>query len=370
MSVKQFLAPIERTYGVPISVVSDQEKARLANVETVIPKSLIGNSDHEVINSWLGEFADVPSTFRAYRKEVTRYLHWAHEIVGKGLADLNRGDIEAYRNFMRNPPSDLLGSRNGTHAEGTWKPFESAVSPSSQRYALVVLGSLHSYLVDGGYAIANPIALIRRKGPRSEPDREKTIDRNSINRLLEYLRLEANAAYQRDESLERQLFVCTWLFETGCRRDELAHAQLSDVYPSPAGGLRWQVFGKGGTDAWIPLRDGAIKALFRYHSLSSHKPAEMPILKSLRGKETCLKGDQVRDIVKAACSAFANESSSNEKFDKVTPHWFRHAITAHLLNEGTDIRYVQRFLRHKSIQTTMAYDSTGNKAFELAVQSC
>jgi integrase/recombinase XerC len=370
MSVKQFLTSVERTHETLVAVVSGQEKASRADVVTVIPKSLIGNSDHEVVNSWLGEFADVPSTFRAYRKEVTRYLHWAHEIVGKDLAELNRGDIEAYRSFMRSPPADLLGSRNGTHADGTWKPFEAAVSPSSQRYALVVLGSLHSYLVDGGYAIANPIALIRRKGPRSEPNREKTIDKTGINRLLEYLQLKAGAVHPRDENIERQLFVCTWLFETGCRRDELAHAQLSDVYPSPGGGFRWQVFGKGGTDAWIPLRDGATKALFRYHNLLSHKPADMPILKSLRGKEVCLKGDQVRDIVKAACNAFANESLINQSFNKVTPHWFRHAITAHLLNEGTDIRYVQRFLRHKSIQTTMAYDSTGNRAFELAVQNC
>jgi site-specific recombinase XerD len=77
----------------------------------------------------------------------------------------------------------------------------------------------------------------------------------------------------------------------------------------------------------------------------------------------------VQDIVKAAFVTFANESSVNQSFDKVTPHWFRHAITVDLLNEGTDIRFVQHFFSHKSIQTTMAYDSTGSKAFEVAVQA-
>jgi integrase/recombinase XerC len=369
MSVKQFSIPatIQLERDIPSSLTTAHSLGDA--IGQAIPKSLIGNSDHEVVNSWLGEFADVPSTFRAYRKEVTRYLYWAHEILGKGLSSLNRADIESYREFMRNPPPNLLGPRNSTRADSKWKPFEAAVSVSSQRYALVVLGSLHTYLVDGGYAIANPIALIRRKGPRSDPNREKTIDKAGINRLLEFLQKRADAAASRNENLERQLFVCTWLFETGCRRDELAHAQLSDVYPSPASGLRWQVFGKGGTDAWIPLRNGAVIALLRYHSFSSHKPADKPILKSLRGKATNLKGDQVRDIVKAACKSFATESAINKTFDKVTPHWFRHAITAHLLNEGTDIRYVQRFLRHKSIQTTIGYDNTGNRAFELALQS-
>jgi integrase/recombinase XerC len=365
--VKQFSTVLDHYFEPRTSVASAQTEPLRREVSHTIPKSLIGNSDHEVVNSWLGEFADVPSTFRAYRKEVTRYLYWAHEVIGKGLPELNRADIETYREFMRNPPSNLLGARNGTHADGTWKPFEAAVSLSSQRYALVVLGSLHTYLVDGGYAIANPIALIRRKGPRSEPNREKTIDKASINRLLEFLRKRANAAVSRDENLERQLFVCTWLFETGCRRDELAHAKLSDVYPSPAG-LRWQIFGKGGSEAWIPLREGARNALLRYHNLAQHIPAKLPVLKSLRGKAECLKGDQVRDIVKNACQTFASESSINKQFALVTPHWFRHAITAHLLNQGTDIRYVQRFLRHKSISTTMAYDSTGSKEFELAVQ--
>lgn len=365
--MKQFLPSTDSHLETSKSVVSRSDEAILEKHGQVIPKSLIGDSDHEVVNSWLGEFVDVPTTFRAYRKEVTRYLYWAHEVHGKRLTEINRADIEAYREFMRSPPAALVGPRNGCHADGTWKPFEAALSPSSQRYALVVLGSLHQYLLDGGYATANPIALIRRKGPRPTPNREKTIDKSDINRLIVFLEMRADSACPREEDLERQLFVCSWLFETGCRRDELAHALLTDVY-STHSGLRWQVFGKGNTEAWIPVRDGARKSLLRYHNASEFKPEARPILKSLRGKTDCLKGDQVRDIVKKACELFAIESTDNALFDRVTPHWFRHAITAHLLNEGTDVRYVQRFLRHKSIGTTMAYDSTGDNSFERAVR--
>jgi integrase/recombinase XerC len=367
MSVKQFSVPatIQLERDIPSSLTTVHSFGDA--IGQAIPKSLIGNCDHDAVNSWLGEFIDVPTTLRAYRKEVARYIHWVHQVLKKGLAEINRADVEAYRAFMRNPPTALLGARNGTHADGTWKPFEAPVSPSSERYALVVLGSLHTYLVDGGYAVANPFALIRRKGPRSAPNRNKTISRENINRLLAFLQSRADAADRLNQDLERKLFVCTWLFETGCRRDELARAQLNDIYPSGAGGLRWQVFGKGGTEAWIPLRESAIRALLRYHGLKEHQPMMKPVLKSLRGRVNCLKGDQVRDIVKAACQAFADESGADAMFDQVTPHWFRHAITAHLLNEGTDIRYVQRFLRHKSISTTMAYDSTGSKAFEQAI---
>jgi site-specific recombinase XerD len=330
-----------------------------------LTNSLIGNGDIEVVNSWLGEFAKVETTFRAYRKEATRFVHWAHEIQRKQLRELNRADIEAYRSFMTNPPAKLTGPRNVHRSAADWKPFEGAVSPSSQRYALVVLGSLFTYLVDGGYTLANPIALIRRKGPRSVPNREKTIDKAVLDQFTAWLKSAADNAVPKSATLERELFVCSWLFETGCRRDELANATLDSIY-STTTGCRWQIFGKGETTEWIPLREGAVKALKRYQPSWQATPT-LPLLRSLTAKLGCLKGDQVRDIVKAACERYAALPDQPAFFNKVTPHWFRHAITAYLLDQETDIRYVQRFLRHKSIATTMSYDSTGDKRFAEAV---
>jgi site-specific recombinase XerD len=181
-----------------------------------------------------------------------------------------------------------------------------------------------------------------------------------------WLKSEADSASPPSATFERELFVCTWLFETGCRRDELANATLDSIYQT-TNGWRWQIFGKGETSEWIPLREGALNALRRYQPTWQKTPA-LPVLRSLTAKPGCLKGDQVRDIVKAACERYAGLPNQPAFFNKVTPHWFRHAITAHLLNEQTDVRYVQRFLRHKSIATTMSYDSTGDSKFEQAIE--
>jgi len=141
------------------------------------------------------------------------------------------------------------------------------------------------------------------------------------------------------------------IYSCGLRRSE-----LTNIKPNEIDSKRNIVIikqGKGRKDRIAPLSQGILIMLREYYK--THKP----ITYLFEGREAGSKYDErsLAEVLKQAV-----EKAKIKK--PVSLHWLRHSYATHLLEAGTDLRYIQEILGHKSSKTTEIYTHVSTKSLQ------
>ena len=141
------------------------------------------------------------------------------------------------------------------------------------------------------------------------------------------------------------------IYACGLRRGELLNLKLGDV-DSKRGVLKI-LKSKGKKDRIVPISDNII------HMLREYYEEEKPVTWLFEGqkKDTQYSATSLSEVLESAVT------KANIK-KPVTLHWLRHSYATHLLEAGTDLRYIQELLGHKSSKTTEIYTHVSTKSLQ------
>lgn len=141
--------------------------------------------------------------------------------------------------------------------------------------------------------------------------------------------------------------IISLLYSSGLRRGELLNLKLEDINSKRM--LITIRNGKGMKDRITVLSEQALNYLRAYYK--EYKPKNY-LFEGLYGKK--YSGTSVGKII--------DKAAKNAKFKKrVHPHMLRHSFATHLLEENTDLRYIQILLGHGNVKTTEIYTHIAQK---------
>jgi integrase/recombinase XerC len=240
------------------------------------------------------------STREAYVRTLSKFLDF---LASQSVLDVGRRTVRQF----------ITQHRVGGGSALSVHPLRSA------------LRAFYRFLVLGGIAQTSPAQFIE------VPKIPKTLPRCPSEKEIEAILVAA--ASPRDRA------ILELLYASGLRLSELAKLRVSDLNLNS--GTLTVRGGKGNKDRLAMCGSKAVEALRAY--LGSRERGA--VFLNCRGAR----------LHKASISRAVKTAGRLAGLDWIHPHSFRHGFATHLLNRGTDLRYVQELLGHASVSSTQLY---------------
>ena len=246
------------------------------------------------------------NTVKTYVSCFEKYINYYKDY---NINALNENDIRAYLQLLIN------NKRSNSYINSTIN--------SIKFYYEIVLGMPNRF-----YSIERP---------RREYKLPKVLPKEEVILLIE-----------NTNNLKHRCIV-SLLYSAGLRRGELLNLKLNDI-DSKRMVIR-VLSAKGNKDRYTLLSNTALEDLRKYYKL--WKPTNY-LFEGVKKEK--YSANSVGRIV-------ANAAKKARIKNHVSPHILRHSFATHLLEAGTDLRYIQKILGHNSSKTTEIYTHVATNTF-------
>ncbi len=175
------------------------------------------------------------------------------------------------------------------------------------------------------------------------------IERPKNPRILPHVlsKEEVKAILQAHQNVKHRTML-SLIYACGLRRSELLNIKIGDI-DSKRGMLLIRQ-GKGKKDRMVPISEKILELLREYYRYE--KPRVYLFEGMIMGQT--YSPTSLQEVLKNAVLKAGIKKP-------VTLHWLRHSYATHLLERGTDLRYIQELLGHKSSKTTEIYTYVSEK---------
>lgn len=276
----------------------------------------------------------LPNTVRAYQQDLKDFARFIGPTVS--VDALQGTHIEAYIH-------DIVGRRQ--------------LSPATAKRRLACLKVFFSWLKSSNNLQENILSQLDLpiRLPRRLP---RTIARHEIRGLVGSVKIPSAPKSVKNQLASTSTQLAIWLMlSTGIRIAELTAISLEDV---DAANGSIVIHGKGARERTVYVTNTELRAKLQAYirSQTSQRGPSARLFANYSGSPL------TPSVFRARLRRVADGAGIKRR---ITPHMLRHTAATLLIEEGIDIRFVQRLLGHQSISTTEIYTHVTDMSLRAAL---
>jgi site-specific recombinase XerD len=316
------------------------------------------------------------------QKELFRFLTWCREEPGKTLGQLNVADLNAYKEFLKNPPPEWVSTTKWPRTDARYRPFTGPLSDASRRQAMIAVKGLLGFAEQTGYLRRNPAALVRNVRAPTASRITRYLTQGAIALALDTVARRPAGTPAAVKRRERDRFLLVAFAHTGARLNEIVGAAMGSIYTEGNGRWWLDVVGKGGKPRRLPVPQDMLDAFRAYRQAFDLLPQasradRTPLVLSSRSRDLARITDEAAaEAIKAVFADAARvadglgDADTAATLRQASAHWLRHSMLTNHANNGVQLKTLQDTAGHANIATTAAYlHKTDNERYDEIIAS-